>query len=311
MATGPSTSIQAFREVVKSSQNIIVIAGAGLSAASGIPTFRDGGGLWRKYEAKNLATPRAFAKDPSRVWQFYHMRREKARGAEPNAAHMTIAALSVKETLRYICPNAESFTLITQNVDGLSRRALDQLTKTLASKKIFEKVTSEPQSIIEMHGRLFDTICKRCRHREANYNSPICAALEGTEVIVERQEQEPDIPLSDLPRCTQPDCGGLLRPGVVWFEEIPHHLQEIDEIVQKADLAIVVGTSSTVYPAAGYAFEVAEHGGTVAVFNLDRSDGDSEADYLFLGPCAETLPQILASDQPWLDDILKVTSSTL
>lgn len=133
--------------------------------------------------------------------------------AEPNAAHMIIAALSVKETLHQICPSAESFALITQNVDGLSRRALDQVTSALVSKKIFEKVTPEPQSIIEMHGRLFDTVCKRCKHREANYDSPICPALKGTEVIVERQEQEPDIPLSDLPRCTRPNCGGLLRPG--------------------------------------------------------------------------------------------------
>jgi len=296
--------------VVKSSRNIIVVAGAGLSAASGIPTFRDGGGLWRKYKAMSLATPEAFAQDPSRVWQFYHMRREKARKAEPNAAHMAIAALSVKETLRQICPSAESFTLITQNVDGLSLRALDQLTNTLTSKKIFERVTPEPQSIIEMHGRVFDTLCVRCNHREPNHNSPICAALNGTEVIVERQEQEPDIPLSDLPRCTQPDCGGLLRPGVVWFGEAPCYLDEIDEIVQKADLAIVVGTSSTVFPAAGYASDVAENGGTVAVFNLDRSDGDSKADYLFLGPCAETIPQLLPGDQPWFDDILKVTSTT-
>jgi len=126
---------------------------------------------------------------------------------------MVIAALSIKETLRQICPSAESFTLVTQNIDGLSRRALDQLTSTLASNVSFGEVTPEPQSIIEMHGRLFDTVCRRCEHREANHNSPICTALKGTEMIVERQEQEPDIPLSDLPRCTQPDCGGLLRPG--------------------------------------------------------------------------------------------------
>jgi NAD-dependent deacetylase sirtuin 5 len=126
---------------------------------------------------------------------------------------MVIAALSVKETLHQICPSAKSFTLVTQNVDGLSRRALDQLASTLTSKKIFEEVTPEPQSIIEIHGRLFDTVCKRCKHREANHDSPICAAVKGTEVIVERQEQEPDIPLSELPRCGQSDCGGLLRPG--------------------------------------------------------------------------------------------------
>ena len=126
---------------------------------------------------------------------------------------MLLAALSVQESLRKICPSAESFTLITQNVDGLSRRALDQLTSTLALNKAFEKVTPEPQSIIEMHGRLLATLCQECDRREANDGSPICAALKGTEVIVEQQEQEPDIPLSDLPRCTQQNCGGLLRPG--------------------------------------------------------------------------------------------------
>ena len=137
----------------------------------------------------------------------------RARKAEPNAAHMVIAALSVKETLRHICPEAKSFTLITQNVDGLSRRALDQLTGALAAKEAIKDVTPEPRSIIEMHGRLFDTLCTKCSHREGNHNHPICPALEGTEVIVERQEEEPDIPLSELPRCTQPNCGGLLRPG--------------------------------------------------------------------------------------------------
>lgn len=176
---------------------------------------------------------------------------------------MVLAALSVKETFRQICPSAESFTLITQNIDGLSLRALDQLTNTLSSKKILEGVTPAPQTIIEMHGRLLATLCTECEHREANHDSPICDALKGTEVVFENQEQELDIPLSDLPRCTQPNCGGLLRPGwdltwrtvlpvtkifadVVWFGETPYQLEEIDEIVQKADLAIVVGTSSTV-----------------------------------------------------------------
>jgi len=126
---------------------------------------------------------------------------------------MVFAALSVKETLRQICPSAESFTLVTQNIDGLSRRALDRLTGTLAANEAFKEVTPEPQSIIEMHGRLFDTICMECDHLAPNHKNPICPALKGTEVIVERQEQEPAIPLPDLPRCTQPDCGGLLRPG--------------------------------------------------------------------------------------------------
>jgi len=161
-----------------------------------------------------------------------------------------------------------------------------------------------------MHGRLLATLCTECEHSEANDDSPICAALKGTEVIVEKQEQELEIPLSDLPRCTRPNCGGLLRPDVVWFGEVPYKLEEIDEIVRQADLAIVVGTSSTVYPAAGYASEVADNGGKTAVFNLDRSAGDRKANYLFLGPCSETLPQMLASDQSWFDDLLKIAPAT-
>jgi NAD-dependent deacetylase sirtuin 5 len=126
---------------------------------------------------------------------------------------MVLAALSIKESLHEICPNAETFTLITQNVDGLSGRALDQLTSTLSSKKTFDEVTPKPESIIEMHGRLLATLCGVCGHREANEDDPICPALKGTEVTVENQEQELDIPLSQLPRCTQSNCGGLLRPG--------------------------------------------------------------------------------------------------
>ena len=79
----------------------------------------------------------------------------------------------------------------------------------------------------------------------------------------------------------------------MWFGEMPVHLDEIDDLVDKADLCLVVGTSSTVYPAAGYAAMVQDNGGKVAVFNLDRSEGDEDADYLFLGPCEETLPEAL------------------
>ena len=200
----------------------------------------------------SLATPTAFAANPSRVWQFYHYRREKyysqafelftgyfltdlfrALTAVPNAAHLALAMLSVPEQLKVIAPSAK-FTLVTQNVDGLSVRAFREVC-----------ATGEPP-LFEMHGRLFETICTVCNDRVANFDSPICSALAGTEEIVGKRAKEPIIPLEDLPRCLRPGCGGLLRPGVVWFEEIPHHLEEIDKIVDEADLALVVGTSSVV-----------------------------------------------------------------
>ncbi|KAH9922940.1 DHS-like NAD/FAD-binding domain-containing protein [Fomitopsis serialis] len=258
----PSTDYAAFRAVLRQSKHVVAIAGAGLSAASGIPTFRGAGGLWRSYDAISLATPDAFNENPSRVWQFYHMRREKARAAEPNAAHMALAVLAVPHFLR-------------TNVDGLSRRALERTPGA-------DEGTAP---ILEMHGRLFETICTSCGDRRMNMDSPICPALAGTEAIVERHEEEPDIPLDKLPRCQK--CSGLLRPGVVWFGEIPLHLHEIQQIVGKADLGLIVGTSSTVR--CGYAADIQKRGGKTAVFNLQESDGDHVTDFLFMGPCEETL----------------------
>ena len=203
------------------------------------------------------------------------------------------------EYLKSIAPEAK-FTLITQNVDGLSVEAFQ---KSCPGRK---------PRMFEMHGSIFDTVCTVCGDVDFNISSPICAALGGTEDNFDSKE-ESNISLDDLPRCGK--CKGLLRPGVVWFGEVPHNMETIGEIVDEADLALIVGTSSTVcihsfnrrigklmipslglkvYPAAGYAYEVSENGGKVAIFNLENTDGDEDADFLFLGPCEETLPSILS-----------------
>ncbi|KAL7282145.1 hypothetical protein ACG7TL_003614 [Trametes sanguinea] len=281
-----------FTATLKSSKRIIAVAGAGLSAASGIPTFRGAGGLWRRYDAMGLATPEAFHASPSRVWQFYHYRREKALAAQPNPGHLALAMFSIPSIRQKMAPGS-SFSLITQNVDGLSRKALEQIAD--AHPELADEIHSPvvQDSMLEMHGRLFDVVCtnRACGHREYNTNSPVCPALAGTEKVFSENEPEPRIDEKDLPRCSK--CGSLARPGVVWFGETPWYLDKIDRLVSEADLCIVVGTSSTVYPAAGYAYEVQERGGKVAVFNLDRSEGDQEADYLFLGPAEVTLPKAL------------------
>ena len=154
--------------------------------------------------------------------------------------------------------------------------------------------TPQQPPILEIHGRLFDVKCssQSCGHVYWNDTSPICPALAGTEVLIDAGVTEPNIATEDLPRC--PQCGALARPGVVWFGEMPIHLDEIDQLVGNAELCLVVGTSSTVYPAAGYASMVQDNGGKVAVFNLDRSEGDEDADFLFLGPCEETLSEALS-----------------
>ncbi|KZV75442.1 NAD-dependent protein deacylase [Peniophora sp. CONT] len=281
-----STDMAEFQKVLASSKHIIAVAGAGLSAASGIPTFRGAGGLWRTHDAMQLATPQAFRENPSRVWQFYHYRRETALKANPNAAHLALAQFSLPSVRARVAPDAD-FTLITQNVDGLSTRAMD----TVLSSSQATSPDPEVDRMLEMHGRLFEVACTRtraCGHTELDFSSPVASSLAGTENL---DGKEVRIEEKDLPKCKK--CGGLARPGVVWFGEMPRYLGEIGKLVKEADLCLVVGTSSTVYPAAGYAAEVQDHGGKVAVFNLDRSQGDEEADFLFLGGCEQTLPQAL------------------
>ncbi|KAH9853729.1 DHS-like NAD/FAD-binding domain-containing protein [Lenzites betulinus] len=288
----PSTDMPSFTAALKASKRIIAVAGAGLSAASGIPTFRGAGGLWRKYDAMSLASPEAFDANPSRVWQFYHYRREKALASQPNPGHRALAMFSLPSVRHRLAPDSE-FTLITQNVDGLSRRALVDIADQHPELADEVRSPAVQNSILEMHGRLFDVLCTSpsCGHVEWDPTSPICPALAGTEKVFSSDEPEPRIDEADLPRCTK--CGSLARPGVVWFGESLPEVDRIESIVGKADMCIVVGTSSTVYPAAGYAYEVQDNGGTVAVFNIDRSDGDQEADFLFLGPAEETLPKAL------------------
>jgi len=299
MSSLPSADMAAFKELLSSSKHIIAVAGAGLSAASGIPTFRGAGGMWRKYDAMSLATYSSFLTSPSRVWQFYHYRREKALTAQPNAAHIALAKFSIESIRKEIAPDA-TFTLITQNVDGLSTRALEAVQSALpvsesesSESPPSESPPSQPQ-ILEMHGRVFDVLCdsRKCSHCETIPRSPICPALGGTEELVESGVIEPTIPKADLPRCSK--CGALARPGVVWFGEEPHHIPVIQKLVDQATLCLVVGTSSTVYPAASFQRMVRKNGGKVAVFNLERSRQDEEADFLFLGPCDETIPQALS-----------------
>ena len=116
---------------------VVVITGAGISAESGIPTFRGAGGLWRNYRAEDLATPSAFRKDPQLVWEWYEMRREICRQAEPNAAHQTLVEME-----RYFSAKG-SFLLVTQNVDGLHRRAGNE-------------------NIVEIHGSIWRVRCTEC-----------------------------------------------------------------------------------------------------------------------------------------------------
>jgi len=242
-----------FAQRLRAARHVAVLTGAGVSAESGLPTFRDPlTGLWARYRPEDLATPEAFAGDPALVWSWYRMRRDAARAAMPNPAHLAIARL---ESL------VPRVTLITQNVDGLHRRA----------------GSSDP---VELHGSLFSTRCTR----------------EGTvhEGMVDRE-----LEAERLPRC--PDCGALLRPGVVWFgEALPEDaLRRAQAASTACDVFLSVGTSHQVYPAAGLPASAAAAGATVGIVDPAPSGlGASEAVYHLPGKAGEVLPALLAEAWP-------------
>ncbi|KAK9896730.1 sirtuin 5 [Cystobasidium minutum MCA 4210] len=284
MPMASSDDMTSFQAVLKESKNIIAVCGAGLSAASGIPTFRGAGGLWRKYDAMSLATPEAFRANPSRCWAFYEYRRRKAVQAHPNDAHRALAKYTLPEQRKTSAPACTSFNIITQNVDGLSWKAFAELSiPDEEAKKAF----------YEMHGCVLEQRCTKCNSISTNnQNAPLVPALSNIIKEVESNQPERSLSKAELPKCEQ--CDGLLRPNVVWFGETPKHLNTIYPLLEKTDLMLVIGTSSTVYPAAGFAAQAKAAGAKVAVFNLEPSPGDDEADFVFYGPCEETLPRALA-----------------
>jgi len=227
-------------------RRVTVITGAGVSAASGIPTFRGAAGLWKTYRPEELATPGAFAKDPRTVWEWYDWRRQAIAAASPNSAHETIAAWSRR---------FEEFTLVTQNVDGLH-----ELAGTLG--------------VIRFHGSIWILRC-----------AVSCGARpDGWE--------DRTAPLEDLPpRC--PECGGLARPGVVWFgEAIPGDALESAWRAVECDVCVVVGTSSLVMPAASLVDEARARGAYTVEVNPEATPASSRVDCAIAGRAEEVLPEI-------------------
>jgi len=296
----PSSDCQAFRDVLASAKRVVILAGAGLSVASGIPTYRGQNGLWKTRNSTSFATPEQFREDPSGIWQFYHCVRERCLIAQPNAAHLAIASLVLPSVRSRLMPSlAENRPplFITQNFDELSLRALDSLSDQMTPAE--QKLARE--RFIETHGSINRTVCLQCKHVNHSIDTSLCPALGGiTEAIAGKQV----IPVDQLPRCGGAKwnganrygrCGGLLRLAIVWFGEVPEGMGEIAKELNWTDLLIVVGTSSLVHPAAGFARTVKSRGGQIAVFNLERSEGDDNADFLFLGPCEDTVPSILGA----------------
>jgi NAD-dependent deacetylase len=219
---------------------VFVLTGAGVSAESGIPTFRGVGGLWRNYRIEEVASPVAWQRDPQLVWQFYSMRRRVAAEAKPNAGHHALAKLGDALGPR--------FFLCTQNVDNLHEQA-------------------GSVDVVHMHGELFKSRCDRCEHT----------------AFVDTKTYE-----GELPHCS---CGGLLRPHICWFGEMPYEMDRIFSELERCTVFLAIGTSGVVEPAASFVAEVSGRARTIYV-GPEEPQNSAAFDQSFLGRAGEVLPKL-------------------
>ncbi|MBF9045354.1 NAD-dependent protein deacylase [Rhodobacterales bacterium HKCCE4037] len=220
---------------------MVVLTGAGVSAESGLGTFRDKGGLWTKYDLAEVATPEGFAADPAKVHGFYNARRANALEAEANAAHAALARLEAAGAL-----------IVTQNVDDLHERA-------------------GAENVIHMHGQLMRAFCVAC---DTRFDAP--------------REMGVDDPC--------PACGsGPTRPDIVWFGEMPYHMERIIDALEACELFVAIGTSGEVYPAAGFVEEARRTGAETLEINMEATGG--RFDRRIIGPASQVVPL-------WVDEVL-------
>jgi NAD-dependent deacetylase len=224
---------------------LFVLTGAGISAESGLATFRGSDGLWNGHRVEEVATPEAWVADPALVWRFYSMRRRDAHRAEPNVAHKALAELERRMEDR--------FYLCTQNVDDLHERG--------GSRRIHH-----------MHGMLFQSRCVRCDDTFGDE-----AAYEDANA---------------MPRCNR--CGGAVRPHIVWFGEVPLKMDEIYKELERATALLVVGTSGSVYPAAGFVGVARANGARTLYVGPERPLNAASFDEIRLGSATEVMPKLLA-----------------
>lgn len=239
------SSIDLIKNVVHrllKAKSVVVFTGAGVSAESGVPTFRDKNGLWKKFKPEELANFNAFIKNPDLVTEWYSHRRKIISEVQPNPGHYAIAELE-----KFF----ECFYVVTQNVDNLHRRA--------GSKKIFE-----------LHGNIERNYCIKCKK------------------LFDLKDFFP----TQAIKC---ECGGLVRPDVVWFGEmLPQDQYEgaLNASVN-CDIFFSVGTSAVVYPAAYLPIEAKKNGAFLVEINLNYTELSSIADVVLIGKSGEILPEIV------------------
>lgn len=228
---------------VLDSKRLVVLTGAGISAESGVPTFRGKDGIWQRYRVTDLATPEAFVKDPKLVWEFYNWRRRLISKVIYNPAHKALVALEDK---------IPQFVLITQNIDDLHRKA--------GSK-----------NIIELHGNIWWVRCSRCSFKA----------------------EDRRLPIPFPPVC--PECGGMLRPNVVWFGEFldMNVLNNAVKEVEMAETLLVIGTSAVVQPAASLIGIAKKNGAFLIEINLEPTEATSISNISIRGRAGKVLPRLI------------------
>jgi NAD-dependent deacetylase len=242
-------AITKVRERLSRAGHVAVLTGAGMSAESGVPTFRGADGLWRNFRPEELATPEAFAQNPKLVWEWYDWRRGLIAGCVPNPGHRALARLEAHEP---------GLTLVTQNVDGLH---------ALAGSR----------NPVEMHGNIWKVRCTGCQ----------------------RVSEDRRVPIPILPHCGV--CGAVLRPHIVWFGEAlePEVLERAFGAFEYADVALIVGTSGVVQPAASLAGIARRAGAFIVEINPDLVSGPDAAatggvvDVALAGKAGEVLPRLV------------------
>ncbi len=252
-----STSALTIASVLLKSRRIVILTGAGMSAESGIATFRfNPDSHWSRFDPMELASPEGWRADHRQVWAWYESRRADVLAATPNAGHLAIASLA--DVLGERTGGMTQVRVITQNVDNLHERA-------------------GSTEVIHLHGSLFAPWCTAC-HRPGQFSSN---APDRNAIKVEP------------PRCAH--CGGLTRPGVVWFgEAMPkREFRMAEELVDACDAMLVVGTSGMVYPAAELPINAHNMGKFVAEINPEPSVNLENMSLRWPVTAAEGLPLLL------------------
>ena len=253
--------LDALADRLRTASRVAILTGAGVSAASGVPTFRGAGGLWRRFRPEQLATAEAFERDPHLVWEWYAWRRETIADCQPNAAHEVLAWWSragegkarTRKAGGAIGGSGAWCRIVTQNVDDLHLRA-------------------GTRDLMRLHGSIWELACARgCGQRGW------------------RDERIPLLPMP--PRC--PQCHGLARPAVVWFGE-SLATEDVNAAVRACacDVFLTVGTSAVVYPAAGLVHEARRRGAFTAEINLEPTAASAAVNLAVHAAAEEVLPRL-------------------